>query len=758
MVHDTRRRGGNVVVSYERFKYALANLDGRQWRLFEILANTFLAAEFPNLRPLASATGDDGMDAGLFQPNDDPETILQYSVRKDWATKVWETVKRLKQTQPDTAVLIYATNQEIGADGNNLRRDVRTKSGIYLDIRDREWFLTQRNSSTAVSAEADEFCGKVADPQLFGAGGIEKQAQALSDLEAKAAFIYLKLQWADGTRDQELTKLCFEALTRSVLRDTTSDARLTRDEVRSNVAKLLPGHPRDVLDAEVDGALQRLSKVYIRHWRKVDEFCLTWDERLRLADRLAEMSLLDDVVFRELRQTMTVTASELATGDVVDMDACVSFARRVLEKVLLNRGEVFASAVAGERPESFVNFTDIEAIVSHEMALAPAPADLDLRLVVSAVQNLLSNPTDEIRQYLRGLADTYTLFAFMRETPDVQSAVTKIFSEGDLWLDTSVVLPLLAETLVDERARATTNLLAAAVESGLNLYVTDGVIEEVVTHLNRCLNYSRAVAVGTAEGQPPFLLNIFAASGRELPAFASWLETFSGDRRPDDDVADYLFDVHGISLNDLTEEADKASIETRSAVYEAWMEAREAREQRRVARGYLPMDPTILAKLVQHDVVNYVGITMRRKNRNERRSAFGYRSWWLTFDRTAFRMPDLVRDRLQERPSPSPAISPDFMVHYLAIGPVRARLSRRTEESLPLMMNMSLLDAVPSDLVSLADELRKELAGLPSHVVNRKIRDAMDDARTLLGPAALGGEAKLTDDIKGRLIEQAKSS
>jgi hypothetical protein len=112
---------------------------------------------------------------------------------------------------------------------------------------------------------------------------------------------------------------------------------------------------------------------------------------------------------------------------------------------------------------------------------------------------------------------------------------------------------------------------------------------------------------------------------------------------------------------------------------------------------------------------------------------------------------------VKEKPPASPAISPDFMLNYLAVGPVRLRLSKRTEETLPLMMNMSVLDAVPPALIELADELRANLQGLQPHVVARKIRDTLDEARLLLGPQARAGEAGLSDDVKRRLIEQAKA-
>ena len=73
------------------------------------------------------------------------------------------------------------------------------------------------------------------------------------------------------------------------------------------------------------------------------------------------------------------------------------------------------------------------------------------------------------------------------------------------------------------------------------------------------------------------------------------------------------------------------------------------------------MDVVTRSLLVSHDVENYVGIQMRREARRERRSAFGYKSWWLTLDGTAFRVKALLANRLDGRHMGSPAISPDFM-------------------------------------------------------------------------------------------------
>jgi hypothetical protein len=745
-------------ITAERFELTLRTLDASQWRLFERLAGVFLAAEFPNLRPVGAMSGDGGADGLLFQVEDDPSVLAQYSVRKDFASKIDQTCKRIKETFPDAKVLVYVTNQELGPKTVELRRTAREKYKIHLDPRGLEWLSSVRNSSSATMAEAEELAQKIVDPLVAPSGEvIARQAQALEDLEAKAAFVYLGLQWEDDTREKGLTKLCFEAIVRSVLRDTTSEEghRRSRQDIYDLVAKLLPGHHRITLQTQVDGALSRLNKKYIRHWRKVDEFCLTWDERVRLSQRLAELSALDSILRSHLHQAIETSLREVDNEiEPTEIDGLVEISRKVIERVLLDRGEAFASAVTKESSGD-VRPSDIEAVVEAVVGTDRGELGIPTHVLAGVLQALLVTPPTDIRRYLRGLADTYTLFAFMRETPDVQAAVVKMFSEGDIWLDTTVALPLLAEELLEPADRSHTELLASARECGLGLYVTRGVLEELATHISRCESYLRALSGEGAVGWPPFLLNSHRLAGLDDKDFTKWLDNFRGGD-PEYDILEYLEDVHGIALSDLNDFAEQAPLELRAAVAEVFHENRDYHEKRRALLGIPPMDTITRDKLVGHDVENYVGVIARREQRNERRSAFGYKSWWLTLDRTAFRVHDKLTHSYNRRPPASPAISPDFMLNYLAVGPIRARLSRRSEGALPLMLNMSVLDAVPAELLQLAERLREELSDLQPRIVRRKIRETLEDARRLMGPMARGGQVGLTEEITKRLITVAR--
>ncbi|MGW5050081.1 hypothetical protein [Actinokineospora sp. NPDC004072] len=746
-----------MAITTERFTMALQRLEPTQWRPFERLASVFLADEFPNLRPTSGLSGDGGADALLFEVEDDPTTVVQYSVRVDFAKKIDETCKRIKVKFPAVRILIYVTNQPIDSKAPDLRREIRKSYGLHLDPRGLDWLIAVRNASSATMAEAEELAQLVVDPLISNPTRlIENQAYALDDLEMKSAFIYLRLQWEDDTREKGLTRLCFEAVVRSILRETTSDDRMTRAEIYAHAAKLLPGQHGRLLKEQVDGALGRLNKKYIRSWQKLDEFCLTWAERVRLAERISELSLLDAVLREHIRAAIEISASE--SGLMLqesDISGLVDTCRSMIEEVLLNRGEAFAVAVSRDRGTD-VRPADIEAVVSAVEAKIGGKLVLPIHILAATLQTLLVSPPPEVKAFLRSLADTYTLFAFMRETPDVQSAVVKIFSEGDIWLDTSVVLPILAEELLETSARSHTEMFSAASSCGLKLHVTSGVVEELATHIRRCKAYLRATTAGGAHGSPPFLLYSHRLSGRPDNEFEVWLENFCGEN-PEIDLVEYLSEVHKIEEESLSSYVDMSDLSLRAAVAEAWHKNREYKERRRAQLGIPPLDSATRERLVSHDVENYVGIIVRREQRRERTSAFGYKSWWLTLDRTAFRLRDEIASFVGGRPPASPAISPDFMLNYLTIGPVRSRISKRGADSIPLMLNMSVLDAVPQDLLDLADELREKMSDLQPRIVRRKIRETLEDARRLLGPIGRAGEVGLSEDIKARLMAVAQS-
>lgn len=721
----------------KRFEFALERLESGDWERFEKLASTFLATEFPDLRTMASPIGDHGRDAELFSPLGDAQVVLQYSVAKDWRAKINKTAGTISK-QLYANELIYVTSQVVGAQADNLRRSLRKRYGISLDIRDRNWFIERCNADIQREIAAERLAEELVNPILVSRGILSSKAQALTDVENRAAFVFLGLQLEDDTRDKGLTKLSFEALVRAALRDTNSQARIKRTDVYRLVQAMLPNHaPREVI-RRTDSALNHLTKKVIRHWQALDEFCLTHEESVRIRNRLVDVEQLRNSLSTEIKE---VIRQNLSTDVGQMLDDVASRVQRVVEKFLLSRGEIFVSTIQTGRYQ-FSGANDLRGFITRDLSEYPkveSEQAFDSNLLFKIVLDVVTNPGVQLRGHLRYLADAYTLLAFLRETADVQGAVKKMFSHGSIWLDTNMVLPLLAEELVPEDHRKFSAMIRATVEAGLELRVTPGVLEEVERHMNLSLSCARTPRQYW-EGSIPFLFSVFIQTGRSPQAFPSWAGKYRGDRRPEDDIADYLREDFSIKVAGLEEEANAVEETLRRAVQEVWQSAHERRRQ----KSQRNWDTLQSARLANHDVENYLGVIYRR--RNERTSSLGYSSWWLTLDRTAFIIErNLKKDHGIE--VETPVMSPDFITKYIALGPARMRVSKQTEKVLPTVLELSITETLSTELIDIANDVRNRCKDLPERVIRRNVRDALDEAKAKQGEIVEGGLQNIEDEL-----------
>lgn len=728
----------------ERFDLALDRLDGSHWSAFEELASSFLAPDFPNLHTLSVPEGDAGRDATLFAPVGVDTVALQYSVRQDWSTKVRETARRLRDTFPGTTILIYVTNQVIGARADNLKRDLQRDFSLFLEIRDRSWFLDRQDKSPQQQKAAERLAEAIVDPLLASRGVIESKGAALTTLESRAALVYLGLQWEDDSREKGLTKLSFEGVVKSVLRQTDPEHLMPRETILEGVRRVLPTHDPAVVDQYAEAALARMAKRSVRHYQQRDEFCLTHEERNRLRDRLAEREVRDIQLTTEVRALLLATIPDL-TDTQVEIE--VERLRRIAERYLMSRGEDFASNVAaGTVPiPAPVEVRDvvIKDHAEHPVALPRIDE------TVSIVTDILERPGAATQAYLRSIADSYTLLAFLRETPDVQSAITKMFSHGEIWLDTSVVLPLFAEILADEPSRRFSAMISAASAAGMQVRITHGVIEEVERHMNRSLVCASTYGQSRWKGRLPFLYQMYVLSGRSLDRFTSWLEMFRGSARPEDDIAEYLLDNFTIEAGSLEEETAAAPQDLRVMIHEIFAAIHDSRRQR---YDTTELDPMTLSRLVQHDVENYVGIIWKR--RSEDVSALGHKAWWLTLDHAAFAVHSALRGQIVGKIPDAPTLSPDFLVNYLALGPVRASVPKDVESTLPLITE-GIGEFLPVDLLAKAEQIRQESRDLPENIIRRRVRDGLDAARRRLGVFGRGGSQHMEESVSRSITGQS---
>ena len=463
---------------------------------------------------------------------------------------------------------------------------------------------------------------------------------------------------------------------------------------------------------------------------------------MRVQGRLAELEIANAKLDSEIRSIL-----HGYVDDANDMDTLIELTRLTVNHYLSERGEAFAAATTGNKM-LVVGVAELhrsaEYVVKKEMEGVRHEDETKLcQILLETARELLNEPTAVVQSHLRTKADAYTLFAFLGRTPDIQNALSKMFSHGTIWLDTTIMLPLLAEDLIVEGQGRFSQMLGAANGAGLTLRVTPGVIEEVERHINRCMTYVNTM---TSEwvGSAPFLADAYMRSGRELSTFRTWVERFEGRERPEDDLAEYFEEFFMIGRESLEEEEKRASGEFRLAVQRAWHVAHAGRRR----SGHPGMDEMTVNRLVQHDVENFVGVVERR--RHEKVSGLGYSTWWLTLDGLARQVEEDIRRELEHDAPQSPVMSADFLVNYLSLGPVRSKLAKEVEMALPVALEMDFPQELREDLFAEAERIRSEAIGLSEHIIRRRVRDWLDAAKRRRGRVMAEGIQAVLSKLRAK--------
>lgn len=725
------------MLTWRRLAFALENLSEDQWKEFEVFVGAYMASEFEGFRR-TGGTGDLGRDGALFETEYEG-VIIQTSVAKDWRAKINATVTRLNEAGLRLSQLVYCTNQDVGPRADGLKRELRG-IGIALDVRDGSYFVDRREESDGTRASAETLERLVVDPLLPATEGLTRNS-GITEPDLRAGLLYLELQLHDSAGDRGLTKLSYDAIVLSTLSGTGPESRMTRAEIRDRILKSFPGHGRDRTEDLVSAALERLRKkkritIDVKH----DSFALHYSERVALVDKAAAISDERRAFRNDLQLLLLRTAEELEFAEgVAREEAVLDVLEAVFEDLLHQQGNEFAEAVRSHRAAAKrVEVFDIarRVVALRESALEPlirkTPHVLTdyAELAAEVVTGALVAPSPAIQSYLRGLADAYTLLAFLQDTPDVQRAVSTLFSRGRLICDTYVLLPCLVESVLPREQRRYTNLLSVAREAGMTLEVTDGVLNEIERHLSGSLMCSRTPR-GQWRSRVPLVLRMwreFKGSGAGLPDF---IETVVGDR-PLDDIAGFLESEVGVGRVNLTSARLALPEKDRWQFAEIWRELK--------AKQRPELDEQALDILLSHDTEMYLGVLGLRTR--EKSDVFGYEAWWLTGDSTAFWIGgDARRQGIEFRSNPT--MHPNFLSNLLGIGPSRTQLGREAKRLLPVAISVRRQGWGLDELSDAADSIRSRYADKPEYYIRRKTRESMDKlkgSRTRDHEAEIGGD------------------
>jgi hypothetical protein len=712
----------------DRLGFALDNLRATDWEEFELLASSYLSADFPDLQTVAGV-GDRGRDA-VLESVAKPGVILQYSIDQDWKSKIDATIARLKEAEVEFALLVYVTSRRLGPKAESYLLDLGV-AGTNVVTRDRQYFVERVYHSAANTRAAERLSRRVIDPLLPGQRVTENSP--IRDPELRAGLLYLELHLRDADTERNLSKLTHDSLVLAALRATDNENMMKREQLLEIVRHQMPERDPDKLQSAVEGSLERLrndKRVVVR--RADDSFALHHQERLRQTERAVSIIEERTAVRVQLEGRLLETAKTLGLEPHgVGMDSLLDALDEIFQGVLEQLGNAFAEGVSnGEasvrRRDVYPTASNVAVTNSRDLRAAGLTVGQVVELLVEVVTAAIAEPEGPIQNYLRELSDAYTLLAFTRSASDVQAAVGHFFSRGTLVLDATVLLPCFVETVQPPSERRFTSLLNAARECGMSLLVTDGVINEIAAHFNVCM-HCLTMESGRWVGDDPFVLRhwrLVTDGGN----FRDFVAQFRDDREDVTGFEQFLTDGLGITRTDLEELAERFPPETKIALIEAWRPLRRQRAQR---------SPVEEDMLLQHDVEMYLGVLGLRVE--ERADVFGYEAWWVTADGSAHRVGSVAREQGIRLPS-RPCMSPGFLSRLLAFGPAKSKIGSDRLLQLPVALEIQRSGWGNPELAELAERIRAVNDGQPEWLVRRKVRRAMNKLK------GTGREEQLTLD------------
>ena len=620
--------------------------------------------------------------------------------------KIAKTAKRLKKYIGDDSIqlLIYVSPHAIGADADTVRKEIRRKYGHGLDIYDRTWFVERVNNHDSQILAAEALARQIVDPILSEDKIRAASIPGFDSEELQVVHLFLALQVKDSAQDRNLTKASFNAITLSVLRKTKSDNRMARSAIISAAHSLFPDTALQEITKYVQVALLRLAKHGdVKHWPEPDEFCLSYQKIQEVAEKVAAADSVRTHVLVKIASSLS--EFKLPSDSIPDLAECVL---GIVEEYLGKRGEAFCMSIAEGRTIKLAQgdlTTTITAWLARDMRLRSiSRKGLEPEKVVGGVMQILFSDSDSsTEEYLRSKACAYALLAFLKKTPNVKKVCRRI-AGGNVWLDACILLPLLAETLQEPDRRYYTRLIHNAASGDMKLYVTRGVLEEVHAHMNRSLACSH-YSITEWRGSIPYLFMAYCESGEAAVDFTDWIYGFHGDSDYVGNLASYLADELSVIVSDFTD-VDTDSFAFSGRLLEYWCELHEKRFEH---KGF-DANRDLALRLARHDSDTYLGVLATRKQ--EERSPLGYKSWWLTLDRAAYRAPTAMKVERLEWDHVSPAMSVDFLANYVSFNSAGSDRMAST----PVMSDFIDMPFVTPEIFEAVTEIRKKLEGNPPPV------------------------------------------
>lgn len=689
------------MLNHKLVEIALEHSDGSSFeKFFQAFYCAHIGWDFVPLGGIHDG-GADGMQSQIFErPGEKNGAFYQASIQEDHRAKIRNTVKRIREFGREPRSLFYVTSRVVSTMDKD-EEELSTDLDVFIKIRDRKWIAGHINENSQTIAAFETFLRpNIAFLNEVGGATV---IRSLENSATRAICVFLGQEAERRRGKDDLLVSVADSLILWALEGTDPDKSifLNRDEMLEKILRVLPSS-RQFIRGVFDHRLETLSQKgnpsgrEIRWYRKENKFCLPYETRKVVEDENTEdeflkLTVLDRFQSRA-REFLKANKSE------VDPRQVAVLSHRAIELTFEKEGLELAAFLSGQSNGNYygtiadqVDEALVEARLSGDDALSAKEAAL------AALRQAFYSSTEEERIYFGKLSRTYTLLFTLRDDPKIVEYFKTMAANCVLYVGADIIIRALSERYLAESDQMTVNMLRILKNAGSTLILTDGILDEVHSHIkgtdfefrNYYMELEPYVDRDLARHADKILIRAYFYAkldpliNKGPAGWRSFIEQICGyndlhKNTGRDQIRSYLQEQFGMTFESREDIEQLVDIDEVAAL----------------ADRIKPIKSDEI--LAINDARQILAVYGKRRMLGEEHTSnpYGYKTWWLTHES---RIRQYTGDLVARRGS-FYIMRPEFILNFIALSPTTEEVRNSHRTVFPTLLGVRLSNRMREDI------------------------------------------------------------
>ena len=659
----------------------------------------------------------------VITPSGKPSNIFQFGTTELYSNKIKETVETLRAKSIDVKKITYYSPRSI-SNITKVINELEEELDIAINLIDHSQICTMAGAGECQTVFKDFIASMI--------GEIESVKDSKITYDYPVIYLNTWYRYEQTKEHNDAIKRMTKSLIIWSLRETDPEKNifLQESEIRSSIEKTFPAAKKAIESIFME-SLNELCKERTEHGRKVVQkhkdfyYCLPFETRNEYETRDEESK----EILLLVKDSFSTRLTEFCKNDE-RRKALSELMIYTVKNLFTEKGMRFVEFLKNQETDNYeeIYLLDSSKKASKELSRFNFQ-DKEIRSASIALRRVFAKPNKHEQEYLIRSSHLYVMHYIMHNDIGVISFFEERTKRLTLLVHSDVLIRALSEAYLPIQGMHYTNLLNYLRKTGATLLMTEEALTEVYKNLriatyeyqNYIQGFENDFSLDSIKFLPVLMVRAYLYSHREgkVKSWERFINTFctpsslhSDDGKAKDELNIFLADKFGLSIL-RTEEIERDTKQDLS------------KELTELIKPYKKKDE--IAKHVAN--VNLYISYIRQKHNEISSGAFGYKTYWLTHERTVYSIAKEFFDR--HKLGNRLVMRPEFIMQQTMFSLDRQTIERSYSETFPTALGVQMSQQLDAKNFHLLMEKLNEMSQLdPSRakaIVNEAIQVASEE-------------------------------